>query len=321
MHNPISRFQLPLQSMEKLVTQSAKQKNQVYWLFQHDLRTPCFQLEGLARIYSSCYERKFFQKLKKRSKTLEDLLGKLDYYAAFEQQLKSQPAIPTEVKLYLIRRVRTCTNDLEQYLAEENWLNGKRILKIKQKLQEQVWHSEEQDSKKIASFFQEEIIEIQEFQNKISNGIQDAETELHEYRRKLRWLSIYAQILQGQIILQPNKINATLLKSYATREILESPYNNLQKNKAIKFPIYLDKSCFYAISWMIKETGRLKDLSLTTNLLHEACNATGISRAKMFNTRSTLAGYDPSQNYLKEADKLIMTFKKLKVLDKLFIGL
>lgn len=319
MFNPTLRFKKPLQIIEKRLTQASTQKNPGFWLFQHDLRTPFFQMEALGRLYDGVYGKKSFRKLKKRSKLVEDALGKLDYYVGFEKQFKQIPDLPTEFKLYLIHKISACTEELDILLDEENWLNGKRVKKIERKLSEVTWLTEEEESQQFISIFIQEIEAIKTFLHDINNSFHDAETELHEFRRKIRWLSIYAQVLQGQVQLKKDKALSVSLKHYATPAIKQSPFNQLPPLGKCQHPIYMNEACFYALSWMIQELGKLKDACLTTSIVQEASNATGVTLSEKQLKHPFLKNIPMQADFLKTASQVTDRFMNEQVLDYLII--
>ena len=99
------------------------------------------------------------------------------------------------------------------------------------------------------------------------NSIDDG---LHEFRRKLRWLSIYAAVSDGQVQLKKIKHASEDLKKYLTDEIVKLPYNQLPSAKKGVMPIYIESPNFYALSWLIQELGNLKDMGLKWKVIDEA---------------------------------------------------
>ena len=79
----------------------------------------------------------------------------------------------------------------------------------------------------IAAFYGESIYSINEFVTKTKYHFDNVEEDVHELRRKLRWLSIYPQALQGFIQYSKDKKTELHLKKYLTKQIVNSPYNKL----------------------------------------------------------------------------------------------
>lgn len=305
--------------MEALIEKSKSKKNAARFLYEQDLRTPLFQLEGLSRMYASSYDTKFFKKLKKRAKALEDALGKIDYYDAFEKMLRPVNEIPTEIKLYLIHRVSNSIDEFHDLLLNDKWLSGKRISKIYDKLNDTPWKESSEELPLLHAFFEQEIKDLDTFWNDLQDDFHDAEHDLHEIRRKIRWLSIYAQALQGSVQLKKNKSIPPALKKYATKEIIQSPYNSLPAATKTQQVIYFSQTEFYALSWMIQNLGRIKDACLLSVVLQEASNATGIILNTDTLRKKTKLMLQPISSYLHDAQKQFQVFMKEQVLHHLLL--
>ena len=78
-----ARFEKQLSRIEILLHNGASEVSPANYLYNNDMRTPLFLLEGLARIYRKIHNRKRFEKLLKWFKEAEDALGAIDYYESF----------------------------------------------------------------------------------------------------------------------------------------------------------------------------------------------------------------------------------------------
>ncbi|MEO6655229.1 MAG: hypothetical protein ABIO36_04035, partial [Pyrinomonadaceae bacterium] len=96
------------------------------------------------------------------------------------------------------------------------------------------------------------------------------ESQVHELRRKLRWLSIYPQALQGCIQLTINASNDKNVAKYLTSEIVNSPFNKMPAPGTNRYLLMFNKYYFLALSWMIAELGKLKDQGLRIVVLNES---------------------------------------------------
>ena len=146
-------------------------------------------------------------------------------------------------------------------LTDKDWLSddNKRIKKITKKLNEADWLNPIEEAEAFSEFYRASIKTITDFVAETNYYFDNVETEVHELRRKLRWLSIYPQALQGAIQFAPDTKPVTHLKKYLTKEIISSPYNKLPAaGNNISF-LMLNKSYFLALSWMIAQLGILKD--------------------------------------------------------------
>lgn len=325
MKNGSARFEFFLAQLQTLLTKSAKQKNPALWLYQNNVRTPLFMLEGLAKMYSGIHNKKKFAKLKEHFKLLEDTLGAIDYYDSFSKQFKQNKNIPAAIINYLQAQSREKIQSLNEILTEKEWLGSEnsRIKKIQKKLQEADWLKEEDEIKEINDYYGNAIYDIVEFTTATKYHFDNVEADVHELRRKLRWLSIYPQALRGSIQLsQPKKI-ARHLKKYLTKAILTSPYNILPDAGDNKNFLLLDKNYFYALSWTIAELGKLKDSGLGVIAIKEALQQTGtVSDTGAYNKAYQILGKKQVkvQQILDTAEKVCKTYFTEHNLEHLVVG-
>jgi TusA-related sulfurtransferase len=272
MNNGLSRFTFYLQKISRLMNKAREQNNPALWLFNNDARTPFFMLEGLAKIYAGMHNPKRFGKLKQQFKRIEDGLGQIDYYNWLSAAISDKKQIPAGCKQYVKKELDQKTADLNEVLKEKGWLSedNKRIVKIKKKLNETVWLKPGEEIEAISDFYKASIVAITEFASETNYRFHNVENDVHELRRKLRWLSIYPQALQGAVQYVADRKVAAHVKKYQTKEIINSPFNKLPaagKNTAF---LMLRKSYFMALSWMIDQLGILKDEGLLVKGLCEA---------------------------------------------------
>ena len=197
-----SRFDCQLNKIETLRIEAVKQENPAEWLFLNDMRTPMFMLEALSKMYANWHNKKIFEKLNEIFKTLEDTLGAIDYYAAFEKEFADNAETPTAVKSFLTERKKEQIEKLYRLLKEDGWFSGKRLRKINEKLAEVDWLNEADEHELLKTFYQKEIKKIVKFSLKTQFIFDNVEEDVHELRRRLRWLSIYPQAMQGAIKLE-----------------------------------------------------------------------------------------------------------------------
>lgn len=326
MKNGQSRFEFFLSRLQTLLAKAAMQKNPALWLYQHDARTPLFMLEGLAKLYSGIHNKKKFEKLKERFKLLEDTLGAIDYYDAFAKEFAANKKIPKEVTAYMQAQSREKIQSLNEILTEKKWLgeDGKRIRKTRKKLSKANWLDEKEEIKSIEEFYIKAINTILEFINEKNYSFTDVENDVHEFRRKLRWLSIYPQALRGCIQLSKSKkAIPKFLSKYLTKEITGSKYNVMPDAGTQQVFLLLDKNRFYALSWMIAELGSLKDNGLRAEAVKEALLQTSIKDEKAALTHAykiTGPGQLTIKQVLDTAQALCKTYFNEKNLETLING-
>jgi hypothetical protein len=325
MHNGLGRFENYLNQLQTLVSSAARQKNPALWLYRNNARTPLFMLEGLSKLYAELHNRKRFAKIKEHFKLLEDELGAIDYYDSMARNLVGFPKIPAKILTYLEAETREKIQSLNETLIEKKWLSTteSRLVKIYKKLAEADGLSNEAEMNAINEFYGQAIYEISEFVQATDLKFKNVETDVHELRRKLRWLSIYPQALQGCIQLESNKRIPAHLKKYQTKEITDSPFNKMPNPAANRYVLFLEQNYYYALSWMIAELGRLKDLGLQIIAVKEALQqTTGMNEEEAFKESYKLLGKkQPSlETLLKEAEIICKIYFKEQNLEHLVIG-
>jgi hypothetical protein len=322
MHKGIDRFDFFLAKLETLVSKADKQKNPALFLYQQNARTPLFMLEGLAKIYTEIHNRKKFSKLKEHFKLLEDALGAIDYYDAIAKNFSDNKKIPAKVQQYLQAQTREKIQRLNELLEEKKWVdnNNERILKIRKKLSEADWKDEANEIPAFQKFYKKSISDIDSFTHSTAYHFDNMEEDVHELRRKLRWLSIYPQALQGCIQLTDSKATAKHLSKYLTKEIVNSPFNQMPDAGENQYFLLLNKKYFLSLSWMIDTLGKLKDNGLQVVALKEALQQTeGLDEAAAIKKTYQLLGTKQVKldALLKEAAAISQTYFKEKNLEQL----
>ena len=320
-----ARFDLFLAQLQTLLDKAAKQKNPALWLYQNNARTPLFMLEGLAKLYAGIHNKKKFIKIKAHFKLLEDAIGQIDYYDAFAKEFAGNKKIPATVVSYLQAQAREKIQSLNEILTEKDWIgSGKsRIEKIRKKLKKADWLDEQKDVEGIRDFYFSSINGILEFSNQKNFHFENVEKDVHELRRMLRWLSIYPQALKGCIQLSQAKKSPAYLSKYLTKAITGSPYNVMPDAGDLRYFLLLDKTRFYALSWMISELGNLKDSGLRLEVIKEALIQSGSTdeKAALIKARSFLGNRQlTEQQVLDQAEAILKTFCKEQNLESLVIG-
>jgi len=322
MKQGLSRFTFYLQQTRELLEKARNEKDPAIWLFRNNARTPFFMLEALSRLYSCLHDRKQFDKLRSRFKLIEDGLGQIDYYNSLTVALASNKKIPAACKDHLKRKMEEAASHLNVILLKEGWLtdNHKRIRKITRKLEKAGWLKPEKEVMKIAEFYKNAIDSMTDFVSKSKYLFDNVEEDVHELRRKLRWLSIYPQAMKGVFQFDASSPAPAYLNKYMTTEITESPFNKLPPPGNNTSFVILNKKYFFALSWMIARLGEIKD---------EGLLITGLAEAIKYNSHCTdndaikeaysLSGekQDRLQKILDEAESLTKTFFNEKNLTKL----
>lgn len=327
MKNGKARFDFFLNLLHELLDKASKQKNPALWLYRNNARTPLFMLEGLAKMYSGIHNKKKFTKLRDQFKLLEDAIGAIDFYDSYAKELIANKKIQKPIISYLQAQSREKVQSLNEILKEKKWLSNdnSRMAKIKKRLAKADWLNEKEDIKSIQTYYITAVNKILEFINETDFHFTNVEDDVHELRRKIRWLSIYPQALRGCIQLSESKAAMPkYLSKYLTKEITGSPYNVMPDAGTLKHFLLLDKNRFYALSWMIAELGNLKDNGLKVEVIKEALMQTSAAEEKAAIAQAyKLAG--PNQKtidqILNTAEDLCKTYCKEKNLESLITGI
>ena len=247
-------------------------------------------------------------------------MGIVDYYIAFQKEFSSKEKIPIAIKQFIDLKANEKIEVLNQILIKENWLNDKRIAKVQKRLKKADWLKEEKEINAIQRYYTAEIAEINEFANSTKFEFDNVEEDVHELRRMLRWLSIYPQAMQGAVKLIANRVTSENVKKYLTKEIINSPFNQLATSKELTYFLQLNKNNFLALSWMIAELGKIKDNGLRIKVLEDALQATEYLKTADAETKAmqVLGKTQPGlQTLLQEASTISKTYFSDKLLTDL----
>lgn len=272
----VNRFSLQLDIFENLLKNAAKSKEPAVTLFQSNARQILFYLEALTRIYKNIHNKKRFDRMRLMFKSLEDQLGKIDYYNAFIKEFSAQKNFPEVLLNNLIQHYNNELSVLESLLINDGWINEKKsiITIIKVELETASWLSSEDEQVEIGESI---INQIDEIEDKYESGIlnfNDLENGVHEFRRQLRWISIYAQALNGLVQLKFIENSHAKMDIYLTKEVVTSPFNKMPPLLPNLKPISIQSTNFYSLSWLIAESGNLKDEGLRIICIENAIKET-----------------------------------------------
>lgn len=320
------KFDYFLNILEEKLAIATKEKNPALSLYSNNARTPLFMLEALSKLFEGIHNKKKFGKLKDRFKSLEDGIGAIDYYDNITKELQTDARIPDNVKDYLLGQTREKIQRLNDILTEDNWIgdHAVRIKKIREKLKEAEWLQPKKEAAGIAAFYHTSIKEINVFLAQAEEGYTEMETQVHELRRELRWLSIYPQALQGQVQLSENNIVDPVTDKYITPEISGSPFNKMPEKGDNSPVVLLEKKYFLSLSWIISALGNQKDEGLRILAVAEALQQ--IENLSHTNALIKAIGiFDPEHmvmdNLLKETSRICKTFSEDQILNKLLTGI
>ncbi len=317
--NPFLFYSSQLQA---LFVSAAKQKNPALWLYENNARTSLFMLEALTRLHDNAFDETFLNKWHMRFKKLEDEFGLLDYYIAFEKEFKSNKNITKPILTNFTQNAEFVSGRINSRLNDKEWLSGK-LLNFNVKLGQYTLFYDEEHVAELRYVIEKEIEKIKSVALKLNYSFTEIELEVHEMRRKLRWISIYAQALNGLIQAKPTSEKVKYTTNYLTKDIVKSPYNKLPIKPEKTAIMEYDSDSFFALSWVIKELGILKDNGLRIEALSNAIQQVEKTDEQSSTEKAiVLLGVkkDAMQVILKQASDMIYNFiAKDKILDTILI--
>jgi hypothetical protein len=258
--NPI----ILLQSLENIAKKTKNDKEPHLAFYKFGSRNVLFKLEALYRIYRSFEDEDLFNDLLSKSKEVEDQLGQYDFHLWIYNDISLNKNIPKEVIEHFKKSVSIAENSLKIFLEKTGWLlsTSKNYQIDIPKLKELKWPSIENFTLKLNKILIKQVSKIIHDFDDNDYNLDEIEEGIHELRRKIRWISIYASSVEGIVQLKPSKNSTASFQKYLQPEVVNNPYNKLPaKPKELK-PIYIKSIYFYALSWIIEELGKLKDEGL-----------------------------------------------------------
>jgi hypothetical protein len=320
----IKRFYPLVNDLKKIFEQIKNEEDIALNFYQSDARRILFYLKSLTKIYKKISDKPTFKTLENQFKTLENLLGKIDFYDSYWKEFSETPAFPTIALNLVKQKYIDALKSLNEYLDHESWLkkDNYKFDIILADLERITWPNEEEDTPKVAKVLSKQVKKIGKKYKNGSLDFNQLENGIHKFRRKIRWFSIQAQALNGLIQLVDDDFKEPL-KFYRTPEVLKSKFNHLPKAQKEINTIDIPQSTFYALSWLISYTGDLKDEGLKVLFLEEILIEAKLTNENdAFNKAIALLEKDEFvlQTIIKEAkfatDQFIYTHRVLDILRK-----
>jgi hypothetical protein len=308
-----------ISKLKKQFKQAKTQKNPALWLYANNTRTFLFMVESLCKLFEKNPEDNNFKEWHDAFKKLEDGLGQIDFYDVFLKEFSKNKKIASKAIRYLESKKTKAVKKLNKRLIKGNWC-GKRIEMFETFIKKKNAIIDPACIKRLEETIRGELIWLKQFAGSVKYNFSDIEFEVHEVRRKLRWISIYSQSLQGIVKLVEDKSKRGWQKKYFTKNIIASPFNKLPVAKDLPCYIEFKRNHFFAFSWMINELGILKDKGLKLELLAKAIRKTeGTNKTKALKTAQLQLGVKyTEQTVLSEASKITKEFfVKNKIADGL----
>ena len=246
--------------------------------YQAGARNELFKLEALARIFRGAINKEKFEPLYRQLKGAEDELGKYDYNESLYIDISAKKGTSAVIIKHFQLTLELNRKELHEFLISDGWLpsSGSQYALLKKEIAEFTFPSMEVLRASTGNFICEQIEKIIKKYNNGSFALDDIEGGLHELRRRLRWISLYAQVTNGLIQLKPAKNISEEIAHLIPESIKNSPFNKLpSKMKGVE-PLYIEDINFFFLSKIIEELGVLKDRALKAEALISAAQMSGM---------------------------------------------
>ncbi|CAN5620626.1 hypothetical protein BH11BAC2_BH11BAC2_22560 [soil metagenome] len=271
-----------VEDLEKMATAAGTSSASSLQFYKAGARTTFFKLEGLCRLFKNTIDKDIFEELLKSFKAIEDVFGDYDYHESMYLGISSKSGVPDEFVNYFKKKMDDSQRRMDRFIKAEYWLpvDAGKYDALKKTLLHIDWPDLEKLKERIAKQIAKEMHKIREKYEEGELDPHDIENGMHEIRRKFRWISIYAQVLNGLIQLKAVEHLPDDLKMYHTPEVMKSPFNKLPPALKGVSPLYINDIDFFALSWVIAELGDLKDMAIKEEAISAALEACKITDKK-----------------------------------------
>lgn len=311
------RFLTHAQSLNEVLAKGRNQKEKGKSFFKHKGRDVLFRLEALCRIYREGKESRLFAPWYKEFKSLEDLLGSMDHHLSMHTFFSAHKELSASSEKIFLKRFEEEAAFLSDLLLNGQWLSGRKMSEFTGMIEETSFGDEEADRHFYGSAM---IAELEKLLRKYGNGEIDPyklEAGMHEFRRRIRWVSIYATASNGLIQLRNGKIVPAGFEAFCTQEIAASPFNIMPAAARKQMTIQIRSSWFYALSWLIAHLSELKDTGLTHASYRMIRNEAGVKNRELDKRILASLKYDPLTVYERAEDAIDNWIMNLQVADRI----
>jgi hypothetical protein len=258
-----------------------------FYVHHHDCRTPLFKIQALARLLDRKKKKnvRAISAILSISKTIEDVIGQFDFACSI---LKGNEKwqFPDEVKNQILIQYGFALGTLEECLLQLGWITrGKNVIQyddfgfdyLKSALKEISFPSSKREKKQVLQMFKNICLDIDEDIREKKIDLTHIEDGIHEFRRDIRWLSIYASALRGKVILSNNP-ETDPFQHFITPSNIDEKYNTLIINEDEKNILTFQQGGFYALGALISDLGNIKDKGLITEYLMHLGTSNGLNQ-------------------------------------------
>ncbi len=209
-------------------------------LIEDDQRYIVFKLQALTRLYKK--EAPEFDAMHKSFKKLEDALGEYGKWAGLHEKSPDQFK---RAKRIQAKKVLSDILKTEEYVA--SYRRPTRLQQFRKFLQSYEWKQYLVDRSTVLQKLQKHIQSI--LDGTYDLRFLEAEGGLHQLRRELRWFLIYAQALDGLVVLRQQE----------ECPIVEDKYSSLPHSAKEMRPVDLSPCAYLKLVSVVRELGDIKD--------------------------------------------------------------
>ncbi len=252
-----------------------------------DARGALFHLQALSRIYRKTHkkDRETFDVFRHLFKEIEDALGRINYHEEMGAAAR-QLGAPEAVVGYFVGGYHAELQNLTRRLRDSGWLavEGAEVgfpalEEILDDLDRVRWRKDRKDRRRIVSFLIAALDKVLEKGGATGTGLDfdDLEHGVHEFRRTVRWVSIYPQALGGLCrLVREDRLDSDLAV-YHPPQVVESGFCRYSRDDRETESIELEASLLFAFTYLIGALGDLKDRGQLAEALEHAFERTGVA--------------------------------------------
>lgn len=273
----MQRFLVYGEKFAECLESSRSQAQPALAFYQTKSRQWLFYLQALCRVYKKVGTKKRFKGIGESIKGLEDQLGKIDYWDGWLKESAAVAGFPATMTAALQQHKNEELRTLAAMLEAGHWWSGEAMVELLENLRAEDWKKPSKDREGIVEFLTEEIEEIEQAVRQGEYDFHLLEEGVHEFRRHLRWISIYAHALYGLMQLRAVSAPSALYQKYLTESVLSSPFNQVPPVPEGIEPVWIKAPNFYALSWLIAQIGKVKDQGQKVEALHAIAAQAGLA--------------------------------------------
>lgn len=226
-------------------------------IMKEDFRALFFHLQALGRIYKDRNE-KVIERLWVESKAMEDAIGAVDLLKSVTKE--SQRCNLPEVTAKIAPDLQSAKRKLRAVFEDLKWMNDDRAFaNLLDSLSQISWKSDQKENEYFRSEFHSYVIGLRK---KIKNDAfsdPDIEKGLHELRRRIRWILIYAQAGDG-LVTDRGPHEDLLRKNLHYLQSVDMGAFHLS-TPWVKNPISIPRVIFATVRHFVVEIGTEKEKS------------------------------------------------------------